>query len=158
MVGNVMQQDVKMEVIIADDDTAATSNIQRNQDPGLKKYSYKNYIKKNISESRHCLSIHLQIVVWMVSTKNRSNKGVQFLAKPLTSTELQEDIAQIFDRLKKHSDKLFQLGRTPSNESFNKTVASKAPKTHLYSRSIGYRADANVAQKNIGQGYLMQVI
>ena len=52
-----------MEVIIADDDTAAISNIQRNQDPGLKKYSYKNYIKQNISESRHCLSIHLQIVV-----------------------------------------------------------------------------------------------
>ena len=93
----------------------------------------------------------------MVSTKNRSNKGVQFLAKPLTSTELQEDIAQIFDRLKKHSDKLFQLGRTQSNKSFNKTVASKAPKTHLYN-NIGYRADANVAQKNIGQGYLMQVI
>ena len=63
MVGNVMQQDVKMEVIIADDDTAAISNIQRNQDPGLKIYSYKNYIEKNISESRHCLSIHLQIVV-----------------------------------------------------------------------------------------------
>ena len=78
--------------------------------------------------------------------------------KPLTNTELREDLAQIFDRLKKHSDKLSQLGSTQSNESFNKTVASKAPKTHLYSRSIGYRVAASVAQKNIGQGYLMQVI
>ena len=55
MVGNVMQHDVKMEAIIADDDTAAISNIQRNQEPGLKKYSDKNHIKKNISESRQSI-------------------------------------------------------------------------------------------------------
>ena len=52
MVGNVMQKGVKMEAIMADNDTAAISNIRRHQDPGLKKYSDKNHIKKNISESR----------------------------------------------------------------------------------------------------------
>ena len=34
--------------------------------------------------------------------------------KPLTNTELQEDIPQIFARPKKHSDKLSQLGSTQS--------------------------------------------
>ena len=45
MVGNVMQQGVKIEAIIADDDTAAISNIHRNLDPGFKKYLDKNHIK-----------------------------------------------------------------------------------------------------------------
>ena len=34
--------------------------------------------------------------------------------KPLTNTELPEDIPQIFARPKKHSDKLSQLGSTQS--------------------------------------------
>ena len=76
--------------------------------------------------------------------------------KPSTNTDVQEDIAQIFDRLT--LTKLSKLGSTQSNESFNKIVASKAPKAHLYSRSTGYRVAALVAQKNKDQSYLMQVI
>ena len=57
--------------------------------------------------------------------------------KPLTNTELQEDIPQIFARPKKHSAKLSQLGSTQSNKSFDRTVASKGPDAHIYSRSIG---------------------
>ena len=54
MVVNVMQQGVKMEAIIADDDTAAISNTHKNLDPGLKKYSDKNLIKNNIHI--HCIT------------------------------------------------------------------------------------------------------
>lgn len=74
----------------------------------------------------------------------------------LENKALQQDLEGIFNKLKKHSQKLANLGSTQSNESFNKTVASKAPKNRLFSRTITYRVAASVAQKNIGQGYLVQ--
>uniref|UniRef100_A0A8W8JFW7 Exonuclease domain-containing protein n=1 Tax=Magallana gigas TaxID=29159 RepID=A0A8W8JFW7_MAGGI len=77
--------------------------------------------------------------------------------RPLENKALQQDLEGIFNKLKKHSQKLANLGSTQPNESFNKTVASKAPKNRLFSRTITYRVAASVAQKNIGQGYLVQV-
>lgn len=76
--------------------------------------------------------------------------------RPLENKALQQDLEGIFNKLKKHSQKLANLGSTQPNESFNKTVASKAPKNRLFSRTITYRVAASVAQKNIGQGYLVQ--
>lgn len=77
--------------------------------------------------------------------------------RPLENKALQQDLEGIFNKLKKHSQKLANLGSTQPNESFNKTVASKAPKNRLFSRTITYRVAASVAQKIIGQGYLVQV-
>ncbi|KAK3082561.1 hypothetical protein FSP39_005383 [Pinctada imbricata] len=56
-------------------------------------------------------------------------------------------------------DKLAHLGSTQGNESFNKLVASKAPKAYHFSGSanLNYRVAACVAQKNIGQKYVMAV-
>lgn len=48
------------------------------------------------------------------------------------------------------------MGSTQANESFNKTVASKAPKTKFISgsASLNSRVASAVAQKNEGQSYL----
>ncbi|CAG2197357.1 unnamed protein product [Mytilus edulis] len=57
------------------------------------------------------------------------------------------------------SEKLANLGSTQSNESFNKSVAAKAPKNRFYggSRSLAYRVAAAVAQKNTGHRYTVDV-
>lgn len=44
----------------------------------------------------------------------------------LENKALQQDLEGTFNKLKKHSQKLANLGSTQSNESFNKTIASKA--------------------------------
>ena len=55
--------------------------------------------------------------------------------------------------------KLTFFKSTQANESFNKTVASKAPKANYYSGSgsLNYRVAASVAQKNIGHQYVTSV-
>lgn len=44
----------------------------------------------------------------------------------LENKALQQDLEGIFNKLKKHSQKLANLGSTQLNESFNKIIASKA--------------------------------
>ena len=54
------------------------------------------------------------------------------------------------------SEKLSSLESTQANESLNKSVASKTPKTHHYSasQSLNYGVAAAVAQKNIWNTYV----
>ncbi|VDI64025.1 Hypothetical predicted protein [Mytilus galloprovincialis] len=75
--------------------------------------------------------------------------------KPLSDKSLQASLQQIFSSYAEHSNKLANLESTQGNESFNKTVASKAPKSKHYggSGSLGYRIAASVVQKNRGQIY-----
>lgn len=76
--------------------------------------------------------------VWCQHLSNSAKKYNYFpYGRPLESKALQEDIAAIFNKLKKHSSKLASLGSTQANESFNKTVSTKAPKTNLFSRTVG---------------------
>ncbi|XP_056018747.1 uncharacterized protein LOC125669025 [Ostrea edulis] len=109
--------------------------------------------------SLHPFGNHTECSVTWCQHKENATKKYSSLpyGRPLENKELQEDIALVFNRLKKHNLKLSRFGSTQPNESFNKTVASKTPKTHLYSRSIGYRVAASVAKKNMGQGYLIQL-
>ncbi|XP_046563467.1 LOW QUALITY PROTEIN: uncharacterized protein LOC124272338 [Haliotis rubra] len=55
--------------------------------------------------------------------------------------------------------RLASLGNTQSNESFNKTVSSKAPKSRHYSgsSSLHFRVAASVAQKKVGHSYIIAV-
>lgn len=57
------------------------------------------------------------------------------------------------------ADKLAPGGNTLANESFNKSVASKAPKArHINgSESLSYRVNAATWQKNIGDGDVSMV-
>ncbi|XP_061186114.1 uncharacterized protein LOC133195733 [Saccostrea echinata] len=96
--------------------------------------------------------------VWCHHKRNLKKKYNSLpYGRPLESENLKQDLLGIFNRLKKHTTNLANLGSTQANESFNKTVASKAPKSRLFSRTIGYRVAASVAQKNIGQSYLVEV-
>ncbi|CAC5412427.1 unnamed protein product [Mytilus coruscus] len=72
--------------------------------------------------------------------------------KPLQDKALQESLTTLFQKYILNSEKLANLGSTQSNESFNKSVAAKAPKNRFYggSRSLAYRVAAAVAQKNTG--------
>ncbi|XP_062575545.1 uncharacterized protein LOC134237472 [Saccostrea cucullata] len=56
-------------------------------------------------------------------------------------------------------DKLVNIGSTQNNESFNRTVASKNPKSHFYggSESTAFRVASAVAQRNDGAGFISKV-
>ena len=79
--------------------------------------------------------------------------------RPLTNEPLQIDIKKLFDKYKHQAEKLSRLSSSQANESFNNTVASKAPKSHHYSgsESLKFRVSAAVSQKNIGHNYVVKV-
>lgn len=118
-------------------------------------------IEKSLSAlSLHPFGNHIECSeVWCHHKRNPTTSKYSSLpyGKPLKGEVLQQDLENTFHKLKKHSSKLANLGSTQANESFNKSVASKAPKSRLFSRSIGYRVAASVAQKNMGESYLIQV-
>jgi hypothetical protein len=72
MVGSVMEQGVQMETIIGDDNTTAISKIHKDLDANLKKYSVKNHVNKNISNSLY----HLQR-----KHKSLTTKVIQYFKK-----------------------------------------------------------------------------
>ncbi|XP_062592816.1 uncharacterized protein LOC134254308, partial [Saccostrea cucullata] len=118
-------------------------------------------IEKGLSAlSLHPFGNHVECnEVWCHHKRNPATSKYSSLpfGQPLKSEELQQSLEAIFNKLKKHSFKLANLGSTQRNENFNQIVASKAPKSRLYSRTIGYRVAASVAQKNLGENYLIQV-
>lgn len=95
------------------------------------------------------------------SHKENPEKKFQSLpyGRPLKDTNLQKALIDIFSKYRDQSERLSQLSSTQINESFNKTVASKAPKTHFFSgsASLNQRVAAGVAQKNIGYKYVSKV-
>lgn len=97
---------------------------------------------------------------WCTFSKNEKSKHKNLpFGRPLTDLSLQQDIEKVVNSYKKHSAKLALLGSTQANESFNKMVATKAPKAlHLSgSANLNYRVAACVAQKNNGHRYLLKV-
>jgi hypothetical protein len=77
----------------------------------------------------------------------------------LTGNELCLDLKTVFHTFSNNSEKLINIGSTQSNESFNKTVASRNPKSHFYSgsESTSFRVASAVAQKNTGTGFITNV-
>ena len=74
----------------------------------------------------------------------------------LKGEALQGDLTVIFSSFAKNAEKLAPCGSTLSNESFNNTVASKAPKARHYSgsESLDFRVKAATCQKNVGHNYI----
>ena len=66
-------------------------------------------------------------------------------------------LSELFTSL--NANKLAFLSSTQANESFNNTVACKAPKAKHYSdsSSLQFRLCAGVSQKNEGYGYIASV-
>lgn len=80
--------------------------------------------------------------------------------KDLTSSDLKIDLEKIFlHKLQPKSKRLSKLSSSQSNESFNSTIASKAPKRLHFSgsASLGYRVSSAVLQKNEGYQYMSKV-
>ncbi len=77
--------------------------------------------------------------------------------KPLENQALRIDLERLIEQYKENAKKLTCLGSSQANESFNNTVASKAPKTRAYggSASIVHRVAASVLQKNLGHGWML---
>lgn len=97
---------------------------------------------------------------WCHHIDNPSRKYSSFpYGKPLRDIPLQTALGDLMHSYKSQSQKLSSMGSTQANESFNKTVASKAPKTQFYSgsASLNRRIASAVAQKNDGQSYLLKV-
>lgn len=65
----------------------------------------------------------------------------------------------VFAIYAQNAEKLAPCGSTLANESFNNSVASKAPKARHYSgsESLDFRVKAAACQKNIGHGYVSEV-
>ena len=79
--------------------------------------------------------------------------------KDLQDENLKKDLKKLFSGYIDQKEKLSSLGSSQANESFNHTVASKAPKTKHYSssESLSYRLHQSVLQKNEGYSYLPMV-
>ncbi|XP_063448242.1 uncharacterized protein LOC134727784 [Mytilus trossulus] len=100
-------------------------------------------------------SMEADMVTEMV--KDVGRKGVS--VSSIVDGALQNDLKSVFTKYAENSGKLSSLGSTQANESFNRIVASKAPKQHHYSSSgsLNYRIAACVAQKNEGNKYILDV-
>ncbi|XP_076117930.1 uncharacterized protein LOC143085462 [Mytilus galloprovincialis] len=80
--------------------------------------------------------------------------------KNLSSLALKNDLERLFLKdIEQKSKKLSNLASSQSNESFNFTLSTKAPKYKHYSgsSSLGYRVSASVLQKNEGYSYISEV-
>ena len=94
----------------------------------------------------------------MLSKKDSRHSSLPY-GRPLTDMKLKQALETLFRSFLKHAGKLSNLGSTQGNESLNKTIASKAPKSNHYSgsASLNFRVAASIAQKNMGQSYLLAV-
>ena len=77
----------------------------------------------------------------------------------LSDTKLKDDLQETISTYADQAEKLANLGSLQSNESFNNTVASKAPKQMQFSgsESTSFRVAAATVQKNLGRNYVLKV-
>ena len=94
--------------------------------------------------------------VWTVPIPERSKCQTQV---PSTWRDFAIRAHRIFTIFSQNAEKLAPCGSTLPNESFNNSVASKAPKARHYSgsESLDYRVKAAVCQKNLGHSYVEMV-
>ena len=98
---------------------------------------------------------------WCVFLRNGEQQKYKALpyGRPLNDKKLQDALHKQLQRYADQGEKLSALGSTQANESFNKTVASKAPKHCHYSgsASLRLRLAASVVHKNYGNGGILAV-
>ena len=109
----------------------------------------------------HVFDDHSQCGSWCGYVKDPINYKHKTLpwGKGLTGDDLKKDLERLFSIHAHNAARLAPLGSTMSNESWNNTVASKAPKNKHYSssESLDFRLGAAACQKNIGPNYLSEV-
>lgn len=80
--------------------------------------------------------------------------------KPMIGKHLRTSLANLFNKYANQAKKLCNLKSSQANESLNKSISLKAPKSHHYSSSgsLFHRVSAAVAEKNEGPSYVMKVL
>lgn len=78
--------------------------------------------------------------------------------KDLAGEDLRTDLTDLLERFASNSNSLAFGGNSQANESFDNTVASKAPKSRFYggTSSHHWRVSASVAQNNNGTVFLSE--
>ena len=109
---------------------------------------------------QHAYGEHGQCADWCQFRKDPSAK---YKSLPgglaLKGDSLRLVLNNVFAIYAQNAEKLAPCGSTLANESFNNSVASKAPKARHYSgsESLDFRVKAAACQKNIGHGYVSEV-
>lgn len=126
---------------------------QNENDPVATAAAIRNCIKHAFGDHRYCA----EWCGFKENPKTYQHHGLPG-GKDLTGQELFDDLSEIFERFANHSDSLSFRGTSQSNESFNNTVCSKAPKNRFYggTASHRWRVAAAAAQTNDGTQYLTQ--
>lgn len=112
---------------------------------------------------RHPFDDHSKCSSSWCKHENTSTRKAKFTSLPygkaLTDTALQHSLKEVFRNYNSQVQKLSTLQSTQTNESFNATVSTKAPKRSHYSGSdsLDYRVSAATSQKNMGYTYLVDV-
>ena len=88
----------------------------------------------------HVFGTHDECGVWC-RKKLDVNAKYKYLpyGKPLVGEELRDAISRVFAKHAKNSERLCFKASSNSNESFNRSLAAKAPKSHHFSKSESLR-------------------
>jgi hypothetical protein len=99
---------------------------------------------------------------WCGSVRDKDNYKHSTLQTHLTNPELRVKLDELFRIYMDDAvvARLAPLGSTQDNENVNGIVGSKCPKIRFYSSSTSHRnrVAASVAQKNLGRGYVIQLL
>ena len=119
-------------------------------------------VKKNIlCIVPHSFGEHDKCGAWCGYEKNPDSYRHSSLPKGanLHGDEMRKDLEAILSIYAGNAQKLAPCGSTLANESFNNSVASKAPKARHYSgsESLDFRVRAAACQKNLGHEYIALV-
>ena len=113
--------------------------------------------KSLVNITPHVFGEHDECGPWC---KKKNNPNIRYnslpYGKPLEGVELREAINSVFLKHAKHSARLCYKSSSNANESFNRTIAGKAPKSNHFSKSesLDYRISSAVCQKNMGEKYV----
>ena len=110
----------------------------------------------------HVYGNHTNCKKWCNFSEDPENYKHKSLprGKDLKGEDLRKALKELFGAYSANSQKLRKLGSTQSNESFNVSVASFAPKSRHYSasESLDFRVGTAVCKKNLGPKYSLHVL
>ncbi|KAK0071999.1 hypothetical protein PV325_012047, partial [Microctonus aethiopoides] len=108
---------------------------------------------------QHCFNNHKNCGEWCRYLKDPNSYQHSTIGEGFTDPRLYEILTNIFSTLAKKANGFSGGVSSNPNESFNCTVASKAPKSKMYGTSASYsfRVDFAVNKKNDGEKFIVEL-
>lgn len=108
---------------------------------------------------QHCFNNHTNCGEWCRYLKDPNSYQHSTIGEGFTDPRLYEILTNIFSTLAKKANDFSAGVSSNPNESFNSTVASKAPKSKMYGTSASYsfRVDFAVNKKNDGEKFIVEL-